>query len=104
MYLSTISQGCLILVLSHLSITYLVHYAKRWSSAKQVREKRQCKEGKVERPWDVLGLSKIVASIRAVAQENPAEYLETLWGEYGDTYVASFLGVKVAEAQLPRQC
>ncbi|KAK8018932.1 hypothetical protein PG991_008122 [Apiospora marii] len=96
MYLNTFSQVCLLLLFSHLSITYLVHYAKRWSSAKKVRENRQCKEGKTERPWDVLGLGKIVASVQAVAQENPSEYLDTLWGEYGDTYVASFFGVKVA--------
>lgn len=96
MYLTTISQGCLILLFSHLSISYLVQYAKRWSSAKQVRESRQCKEGKTERPWDILGLGKIVASVQAVVQENPSEYLDTLWAEYGDTYVASFFGVKVA--------
>lgn len=96
MYLNTFSQVCLLVLFSHLSITYLVHYAKRWSSAKQVRENRQCKEGTTERPWDVLGLGKMAASVRAVAQENPSEYLDTLWSEYGDTYVASFLGVKVA--------
>ncbi|KAK6846418.1 cytochrome P450 [Apiospora arundinis] len=96
MYLTTLSQVCLALLFSHLSITYLLHYAKRWSSAKQVRDNRKCKDGKTERPWDILGIGKIIASVRAVIQENPAEYLETLWGEYGDTYVASFLGVKVA--------
>ncbi|KAK8068724.1 hypothetical protein PG994_005340 [Apiospora phragmitis] len=96
MHLTTFSQVCPILLFSHLSITYLLHYANRWSSAKQVRESRRCKEGKVERLWDILGIGKIIASVKAVLEENPSEYLDTLWDAYGDTYVASFLGVRVA--------
>ncbi|KAK8121380.1 cytochrome P450 oxidoreductase/alkane hydroxylase [Apiospora kogelbergensis] len=96
MYLTTLSQVCLALLFSHLSITYLLHQAKRWRSAQQVRASRQCKAGKTERPWDVLGLRKIAASVRAVVRENPAEYLDTLWADHGDTYVARFLGVRVA--------
>lgn len=79
----------------HVLLSLLLNASQKWYSRRKLSQTKGCKPGQLERPWDFLGLRKVVTATRAVLSGDVLSYMDIGFANYGDTYTSNFFGNKV---------
>ncbi|KAI9760533.1 MAG: hypothetical protein M4579_001618 [Chaenotheca gracillima] len=86
--LALILCGALIFLLAFRSIL-------RWQDNRRFAAGHGCKEPRREKPYDVLGVAKVIDSARQIINKTALTSLTTLFTDYGDTFQSQILNQRV---------
>ncbi|KAK3682874.1 putative cytochrome P450 oxidoreductase/alkane hydroxylase [Podospora appendiculata] len=75
---------------------------QRWLALRKFAREHNCKSTQLERPWDVLGLAKIVSATKHLLNGTTLSTTTMLFDRYGDTYSSKLAAQRVVFTCSPR--